>query len=253
MRHEGRAAVVTGAAQGIGRAISERLIADGARVVAVDRDAETLARTAAEVGPAYLPFVADVSVEADCARAVAECVDRFGGIDILAAHAGVAEPRRFLDIDAEHWRRHLSVNVDGALFCAVHAARAMRDAGRGGSIVYTASINGFHVEQTLAAYNVSKGALLTLVRSTAIDLGQYGIRANGVAPGVVDSPSAAFIVHNPEVAPRYLASMPLGRFGQPADIASAVSWLSSDEASYITGHTLIVDGGQTMGITGDLT
>jgi 3-oxoacyl-[acyl-carrier protein] reductase len=245
--------VVTGAAQGIGRAISERLIADGARVVAVDRNPETLARTAAEVGPDYQPVVADVSVEADCARAVAECVDRFGRIDILAAHAGIAEPRRFLDIDAEHWRRHLSVNVDGALFCAVHAARAMRAAGRGGSIVYTASINGFHVEQTLAAYNVSKGALLTLVRSTAIDLGQYGIRANGVAPGVVDSPSAAFIVHNPEVAPRYLATMPLGRFGQPADIASAVSWLSSDEASYITGHTLIIDGGQTMGITGDLT
>jgi NAD(P)-dependent dehydrogenase (short-subunit alcohol dehydrogenase family) len=253
MRHEGRAAVVTGAAQGIGRAISERLIADGARVVAVDHNADTLARTADEVGPAYLPVVADVSVEADCARAVAECVERFGRIDILAAHAGIAEPRPFLDIDAEHWRRHLSVNVDGALFCAVHAARAMRDAGRGGSIVYTASINGFHVEQTLAAYNVSKGALLTLVRSTAIDLGQYGIRANGVAPGVVDSPSAAFIVHNPELAPRYLATMPLGRFGQPADIASAVSWLSSDEASYITGHTLVIDGGQTMGITGDLT
>ena len=194
-----------------------------------------------------------MSVEADWARAVAQCVDRFGRIDILAAHAGIAEPRPFLDIDAEHWRRHLSVNVDGALFCAVHAARAMRDAGRGGSIVYTASINGFHVEQTLAAYNVSKGALLTLVRSTAIDLGQYGIRANGVAPGVVDSPSAAFIVHNPELAPRYLATMPLGRFGQPADIASAVSWLSSDEASYITGHTLVIDGGQTMGITGDLT
>jgi 3-oxoacyl-[acyl-carrier protein] reductase len=252
-RHDGRAAVVTGAAQGIGRAISERLIADGARVVAVDRNPETLARTAAEVGPAYLPVVADVSVEADCARAVLECVDRFGRIDILAAHAGIAEPRRFLDIDAEHWRRHLAVNVDGALFCAVHAARAMRDAGRGGSIVYTASINGFHVEQTLAAYNVSKGALLTLVRSTAIDLGQYGIRANGVAPGVVDSPSAAMIVHNPELAPRYLATMPLGRFGQPADIASAVSWLSSDDAAYITGHTLVVDGGQTLGITGDLT
>jgi len=253
MRHEGKAALVTGAAQGIGRAIAERLLADGAWVTLVDRNPDTLGSTVAELGPSAHGVVADVSVEADCAAAVASCVDRFGRIDILAAHAGIAEARPFLDIDAEHWRRHQAVNVDGALYCAVHAARAMRDAGRGGSIVYTASINGFHVEQTLAAYNVSKGALLTLVRSTAIDLGQYGIRANGVAPGVVDSPSAAFIVHNPEHAPRYLATMPLGRFGQPADIASAVSWLSSDEASYITGHTLIIDGGQTMGITGDLT
>jgi 3-oxoacyl-[acyl-carrier protein] reductase len=222
-------------------------------VVAVDRNAETLAQTAAEVGHGYHPVVADVSDEADCSRAVAECLTRFGRLDILAAHAGIAEPRPFLDIDAEHWRRHQSVNVDGALYCAVHAARAMRDAGRGGAIVYTASINGCHVEQTLAAYNVSKGAPLTLVRSSAIDLGQYGIRANGVAPGVVDSPSAAFVVHNPAVAPRYLATMPLGRFGRPTDIASAVSWLASEETSYITGHPLVIDGGQTLGITGDLT
>src|SRR5690349_19258866 len=177
MRHEGKAALVTGAAQGIGRAIAEWLLADGARVTLVDRNPDTLHSTVAELGPSAHGVVADVSGEADCAAAVASCVDRFGRIDILAAHAGIAEARPFLDIDAEHWRRHQAVNVDGALYCAVHAARAMRDAGRGGSIVYTASINGFHVEQTLAAYNVSKGALLTLVRSTAIDLGQYGIRA----------------------------------------------------------------------------
>jgi NAD(P)-dependent dehydrogenase (short-subunit alcohol dehydrogenase family) len=252
MRHEGRAAVVTGAAQGIGRAICARLIAEGARVVAVDVNASVLAETADVLGAACVPVVADVSVEADCARAVAACVERFGRIDILAAHAGIAQPRAFLDIDAEHWRRHQAVNVDGALYCAVHAARAMVAAGRGGAIVYTASINGFHVEQTMTAYNVSKGALLTLVRSTAIDLGGYGIRANGVAPGVVDTPIAELVVHDDQLAPAYLKTMPLGRFGQPHDVAATVSWLASDEAAYITGQTVVVDGGQTLGITGSL-
>jgi 3-oxoacyl-[acyl-carrier protein] reductase len=249
-RHEGRAAVVTGAARGIGRAICARLVADGASVLAVDVNAGAVERTAAELG--CLPYAGDVSREADCAGAVARCVAAFGGLDILAAHAGIADSRPFLDIDAEHWRRHQAVNVDGALFCAVHAARAMVAGGRRGAIVYTCSINGFHVEQAMTAYNVSKGALLTLVRSTAMDLGPYGIRANGVAPGVVDTPIAAFVVHDPDLAPRYLATMPLGRFGQPADIADAVSWLASDEASYVTGQTLVIDGGQTLGITGEL-
>jgi NAD(P)-dependent dehydrogenase (short-subunit alcohol dehydrogenase family) len=252
LRHEGRAAVVTGAAQGIGRAICARLLADGARVVAVDVNPQTLAATAADLGSSCVAVVADVSREEECARAVEVCVSRFGGIDILAAHAGIAESRPFLAIDAEHWHRHLAVNLDGALFCAVHAARAMCERGRGGAIVYTASINGFHVEQTMTAYNVSKGALLNLVRSTAMDLGRHGIRANGVAPGVVDTPIAAFVVHSPELAPGYLKTMPLGRFGRPEDVASAVSWLASDEASYITGQTLVIDGGQSLGITGDL-
>lgn len=244
--------MVTGAAQGIGRSICARLIAEGAQVVAADINPEALRDTAAALGPACHPLVTDVSQEGDCARAVATCVERFGRIDILAAHAGIGEPRPFFDIDAEHWRRHMAINVDGAFYCALYAARAMRAAGHGGAIIYTCSINGFHVEETMTSYNVTKGALLTLVRSTAIDLGRYGIRANGVAPGVVDTPIAELVVHNPELAPVYLSTMPLGRFGQPDDIASAVSWLASDEASYITGQTVVIDGGQTLGITGGL-
>jgi NAD(P)-dependent dehydrogenase (short-subunit alcohol dehydrogenase family) len=251
VRHEGKAAVVTGAAQGIGRSICARLIAEGANVVAVDVNASLLDATAADLGA--VPVVADVADERDCARAITACVERFGRIDILAAHAGIAEPRPFLDIDAAHWRRHLAINLDGALYCAVNAARAMRDAGHGGAIVYTSSINGFHVEETMAAYNVTKGALLNLVRSTAIDLGRYGIRANGVAPGVVDTPIAALVVHDPDLAPAYLSTIPLGRFGRPEDIASAVSWLACDDAAYITGQTLVIDGGQSLGITGSLT
>lgn len=252
MRHSGRSAVVTGAGRGIGRAICRRLVDDGARVVAVDLDAATLDDLTAELGAACVPFVGDVSTEDVCRRAVATCVERFGAVDIVSAHAGIAVPQPFLDIDAAHWHRHLAVNLDGALFLALHGARAMRAADRGGAIVYTASINGFHVEETMTAYNVTKGALLTLVRSTAIDLGRHGIRANGVAPGVVDTPIAELVVHDPERAPAYLRTIPLGRFGRPADIAAAVSWLASAEASYVTGQTLVVDGGQSLGITGNL-
>lgn len=242
-RHSGKAAVVTGAAQGIGRAICDRLRADGASVVAVDIQE-------IEPEPGLLPVRADISEEAGCVRAIEACIQEYGRIDILAAHAGIAEPRAFSEMDSTHWRRHQSINVDGAFYCALHAAKHME---RGASIICTASINGFFVEETMTSYNVTKGALLTLVRSLAIDLGKRGIRANGVAPGVVDTPIAALVVHNPELAPHYLKSIPLGRFGQPEDIANAVSWLASEESSYITGQTIVIDGGQTLGIPGDMT
>ncbi len=100
--------------------------------------------------------------------------------------------------------------------------------------------------------DVTKAAVWTFIRSAAMDFARYGIRVNGVAPGVVDTPIAALVVHNPELAPQYLKSIPLGRFGQPADVANAVAFLASDDASYITGHTIVVDGGQTLGIPGDL-
>ena len=252
-RHSGKIALVTGAAQGIGAAICSRLASEGARVVAVDINADRLDQTVADLGGACLAFPADVSQEQACADAVAFAVSRFGQLDILAAHAGIAQPRPFLAEDADHWRRHMATNLDSAFYCALYGARAIVAGQRRGSIVFTASINGFFVEETMAAYNVTKGALLTLVRSTAIDLGRHGIRANGVAPGVVDTAIAELVVHNPELAPAYLKTIPLGRFGQPDDIAAAVSWLSSDEASYITGQTIVIDGGQTLGIPGDMT
>jgi NAD(P)-dependent dehydrogenase (short-subunit alcohol dehydrogenase family) len=170
----------------------------------------------------------------------------------MAAHAGIAEPIPFLEITDEHWHRHMAINVDGSMYCTLEAARAMVDAGTPGAIIVTTSVNGFFVEETHTPYNTTKGALLTFIRSAAIELGRYGIRVNGVAPGVVDTPIAALVVHNPELAPEYLKSIPLGRFGQPSDVANAVAWLASEQSSYITGHTIVIDGGQTLGILGDL-
>jgi NAD(P)-dependent dehydrogenase (short-subunit alcohol dehydrogenase family) len=251
-RFDGMGVVVTGAAQGIGLGIAERFLAEGASVVAFDRNGPGVEQAAAKLRERCVPFVGDVSSRDDCRRAVALCVERFGSIDVMCAHTGIAEPLPLLEMTEEHWHRHLAVNVDGVMFCAVEAARAMIDGGHGGAIVCTSSINAWFVEETHAVYNVTKAAVWTFIRSAAIDFARYGIRVNGVAPGVVDTPIAELVVHNPELAPQYLKTIPLGRFGQPRDVADSVLFLASDAASYVTGQTIVVDGGQTLGIPGDL-
>jgi meso-butanediol dehydrogenase / (S,S)-butanediol dehydrogenase / diacetyl reductase len=231
----------------MGLAICERLLEEGAAgVIALDRNEHTYG------DERYVPFVADVSDPGSASGSVAACIERFGRIDLMVAHAGIADPRPLLETDDAHWRRHMSINVDGVFYCVREAARAMVGHGTRGAIVCTASINAWHVEETMAAYNVSKAAVHAIARSGAIDLGRYGIRVNAVAPGVVDTPLAAFVVHNPELAPAYLKTIPLGRFALPRDVADAVLFLASDESAYITGQMLVIDGGQTLGITGDL-
>ncbi|MCU1678860.1 MAG: family oxidoreductase [Frankiales bacterium] len=251
-RFQRKGVVVSGAAQGIGLGMAERFLAEGAGVVAFDRNEPKLHEQAARLGERYVPFDGDVSVRADCRGAVAACVERFGAIDVMCAHTGIADPLPLLDMTDEHWHRHMAVNVDGVMFCTVEAARAMVAAGRPGAIVCTTSINAWFVEETHAAYNVTKAAVWTFIRSAAIDLARHGIRVNGVAPGVADTPLAELVVHNERLAPEYLKTIPLGRFAQPVDVANCALFLASDEAAYVTGQTVVIDGGQTLGIPGDL-
>ena len=250
-RFDGHGVVVTGAAQGIGLGIVTRFLNEGAGVIAVDRNAERLASAAADLGPRCVAVTGDVSVREDCRSAVDRCLAEFGRIDVMCAHAGIADPLGLLDMTDEHWRRHMSVNVDGTMHCVVEAARAMEGTG-GGSIICTTSINAWFVEETHAVYNVTKAAVWALVRSAAIDLARHGIRVNGVAPGVVDTPLAALVTRDEVLGPEYLKTIPLGRFAEPADIAAAVAFLASPDAAYITGQNLVLDGGQTLGITGSL-
>jgi 3-oxoacyl-[acyl-carrier protein] reductase len=247
----GKGVVVTGAAQGIGLGIVQRFLDEGASVVAFDRNADQLQSATTSLGERCVPFVGDISIHDDCRRAVEVCVTQFGRIDVMCAHAGIADPLALLDMTDEHWRRHISVNVDGTMYCLVEAARAMVKSN-GGAIICTSSINAWFVEETHAVYNVTKAAVWALVRSAAIDLASHGIRVNGVAPGVADTPLAELVVHNAVLAPEYLKSIPLGRFAQPSDIADCVAFLASDQASYITGQTIVIDGGQTLGIPGSL-
>lgn len=251
-RFEGKSVIVTGAAQGIGLGIARAFLAEGAAVVAFDKNRAKLEQQVAQLGDRCIAFVGDVSIRDDCRRAVELCVERSGAIDVMCAHTGIAEPMPLLAMTEEHWHRHLGVNLDGEMFCIVESARAMIARGRPGAIVCTASINAWFVEETHAVYNVTKAAVWTLIRSAALDFAGHGIRVNGVAPGVIDTPIAELVVHNPELAPQYLKMIPLGRFGQPEDVAKAVLFLASDDASYVTGQTIVIDGGQTLGIPGDL-
>jgi NAD(P)-dependent dehydrogenase (short-subunit alcohol dehydrogenase family) len=250
-RFAGQGVVVTGAAQGIGLGIVNRFLDEGAGVIAFDRNASGLAAAVGGLGPRCIAFTGDVSVRDDCRRAVQRCVTEFGRIGVMCAHAGIADPLGLLEMTDEHWRRHMAVNVDGTMHCVVEAARAMKDAG-GGSIICTTSINAWFVEETHAVYNVTKAAVWALVRSAAIDLARYRIRVNGVAPGVADTPLAALVTRDEALGPAYLKTIPLGRFADPADIAAAVAFLASDEAGYITGQNIVLDGGQTLGIPGSL-
>jgi NAD(P)-dependent dehydrogenase (short-subunit alcohol dehydrogenase family) len=239
--------MVTGAANGIGRAIAERFLADGYAVVGVDTDRGQLEAVAGEVSnDRFAAAVADISNREQVAAAVHTAVDRFGRLDVLAANAAIADGQPFLEIDEQSWRRIIDVNINGTFFCIQEAAREIARAGKG-AIVVTSSTNAWYVESNLAHYNASKGGVVALMRSAAIDLAQFGIRVNAVEPSMVKT-RAAFITQDPIGAADYLKRVPMGRFAEPAEIAAAVAFLASDQASYITGQSIVLDGGLTLGI-----
>lgn len=242
-----RVAIVTGAANGIGRAIAERFLADGYAVAGVDAARDDLEIAAAELSTErFLPVECDISNRARVSAAIGTTLERFGRLDVLAANAGIADADPFLEIDDRSWRRIIDVNVTGTFFCLQEAARVMAPAG-GGAVVVTSSTNGWYVEANLAHYNASKGAINALMRSAALDLARFGIRVNAVEPSMVKT-RAAFITQDPAGAADYLKRVPMGRFADPAEIAAAVAFLASEQASYITGQSLVVDGGLTLGI-----
>jgi NAD(P)-dependent dehydrogenase (short-subunit alcohol dehydrogenase family) len=249
----GKAVIVTGAAQGIGRTIAEQFVQRGARMLIFDLDSELAARSAHELSPDGSLAVSvggDVSRRSDVQRAVQTCLERFGRLDVMVAHAGIADAKPLLEIDDASWQRVLAVNLTGVFLCTQEAGRVMARSG-GGTIVVTASTNAFWVESNLAHYNTSKGGVVAFVRSAAIDLARYGIRVNAVAPGVVLTRISAWVTEDPDLAQQYLKQIPLHRFAKTIDVAKAVLFLASSNSSYITGQTLVIDGGQTLGILVD--
>ena len=248
-RFSGKTALVTGAAQGIGRDIAARFAGEGANVVLFDIDgelAEQAARALRGEGGSADAIGGDIARRDDVRRAVDRCLERFGRLDVLAANAGIADAQPFLETKEASWRRIIDVNLTGTFFCLQEAARAMIPAG-GGAMVATASTNAFWVESNMAAYNASKGGIVALVKSAAFDLGAHNIRVNAVAPGMVRT-RANFITEDPVAGPKYLEGVPLGRFTDPAEMAAVVAFLASDDASYVTGELLVADGGTTIGV-----
>jgi 3-oxoacyl-[acyl-carrier protein] reductase len=249
----GKAVIVTGAAQGIGRTIAEQFLKQGARVLIFDLDEKLARETARQLSPdgeLVKSIGGDVSRRADVHRAVETCVECFGRLDVMVAHAGIADATPLLELNDASWQRVMDVNLTGVFLCTQEAGRVMARSG-GGTVVVTASTNAFWVESNLAHYNTSKGGVVAFVRSAAIDLARYGIRVNAVAPGVVLTRIAAWVTEDPVLAAEYLKHIPLNRFAETIDVAKTVLFLASSESAYITGQTIVLDGGQTLGIMVD--
>jgi len=248
MRLAGKVAVVTGAARGIGRATAERLLAEGAKVVVSDIDAPALEKTAAEIGPAANVFAvrADVSKKSEVVGLVEAAVRHFGTLDIMVNNAGIAPVVEFLDVTEEMLDRVLDVNLKGAFYGTQAAGREMVARGKGGVIINMSSINSGLANPNVAPYAISKGGMNQVTSTAAVAFAPHGIRVVGVGPGTImtDMVAGAFVQSAGNHA--ILSRTPLGRYGQPSEIASVVAFLASDDASYITGETMYVDGGRRV-------
>lgn len=242
----GKVAIVTGAARGIGKAIARKFLLEGAKVLAFDVAADRLQNTVAELSQHgdIEAFVGDVSRKADCEAAVAACVRRFGRVDILANNAGVASFQPFLEIDEESWDRTINVDLKGVFLMGQAVARQMVAQGTGGAIVNMASTNGLAGERLLAAYNAAKAGVLLLTKTMAIELAEHNIRVNAACPGFILTELAAESGASAEFIESYTQKIPMRRYGKPEEVANLFAFLASDEASFITGEGVVIDGGQ---------
>jgi NAD(P)-dependent dehydrogenase (short-subunit alcohol dehydrogenase family) len=238
--------LVTGAGSGIGAATSRILADRGDQVVCADLDAGAATAIAAEL-PDAIAVDADVTIAEECDAMVAAAVERYGRIDALVTCAGIELGGDPLDFDVGSFRRVIDVNVTGSYLCAQRAARVMRDTGFGGRIVLIGSINSHIALPGAAAYCASKGAVLMLGRSLAVDLAEHGIRVNVIGPGVTDTPMSAVSLADPDRSEALMSRVPLRRPADPAEIARAAAWLTSDDSSYVTGAFIPVDGGWLAG------
>jgi NAD(P)-dependent dehydrogenase (short-subunit alcohol dehydrogenase family) len=245
----GKAVLISGGSSGIGEATARRFLQEGARVFVggLDRDqVATAVEGLSELGEVS-GAAADVSQEEGVASLVQSARDALGGIDILINNAGTAWREAFLDITPAHWDRMLAVNLRGMFLVAQAVARVMVDQGSGGVIVNMSSTNGLAGEADYAHYNASKGGVLLLTKTMAVELGARGIRVNALCPGYIDTPLNLEIAR--EVGAEFAAdnarrNIPLRRTGLPDEVAAAYAFLASDDASFITGTEIVVDGGQ---------
>lgn len=234
-----KVAIVTGAARGIGLAVSRQLSADGWLVAMVDRDQAELDAVVADVEHAQALYC-DVSVPEQVDVMVAAVQRHFGGIDALVNNAGVADFGPIAETSFERWRAVMATNLDGVFLCSQACMPAL--IARQGAIVNIASISGLRASTLRVAYGTSKAAVIQLTKQQAAELGEYNVRANCVAPGPVRT-KLAMAVHTPEIIAAYHDALPLNRYGSEEEIANAIVFLCSDKASYITGQVIAVDGG----------
>jgi len=245
-----RAAFVTGASYGIGAAIAVALARDGFDVAVSDLTAETLGATVSKIeaaGARAVPVAHDLRSQSSIRRSIAEAVREMGGLDVLVNNAGVPLIKPALDITPQEWEEVISVNLTGTFFISQEMGRHLIGTQRPGSIISIASTHGVVGAAGQSAYGISKAAVIHMTRMLAIEWAEYGVRVNAVAPGKVDTPSPLrqAVVADPGNRVRMLARIPLARFARSEEVAAMVCYLAGPQATYITGQTLLLDGGLT--------
>jgi meso-butanediol dehydrogenase/(S,S)-butanediol dehydrogenase/diacetyl reductase len=239
-----KVAIVTGGASGIGRATVERFVAEGARVLIADLDGDGAASLATDLGDAAGSVQVDVTNYDAVESMVAQSVEAFGGLDIIFNNAGISSMGRVDELDIDAWQRVIDVDLTAVFYGCKAAVPAMRQRG-GGAIVNTASISGMFGDWGIPAYNAAKGGVMNLTRAMAADHARDNIRVNAVCPGGVETAMTDALVHSRRAQAQYERLVPQARMGRPEEIAAAVAFLASDDASYVNGHGLVVDGGVT--------
>jgi NAD(P)-dependent dehydrogenase (short-subunit alcohol dehydrogenase family) len=241
-RLDKRVALITGGASGIGRGIAVRFVREGALVALVDRNPELLADVQHELDSACTTVVADVTIEADIARAVERTVATFGRLDIGVNAAGVGDGNLIVLMEEDQWDRVHGTCLKGVFLSMKHECRQMAAQGDGGVVINLSSLNSQQPAIGVGAYCAAKAGVNMLTQVGAMEMAPAKIRVCAIAPGLIDTPMSAFVMGIPAVKEAYLENIPLGRVGTPADIAGAAVFLASDDAAWVSGITLFVDG-----------
>ncbi|WP_273841657.1 SDR family oxidoreductase [Rubrobacter calidifluminis] len=247
MQLKDKVAIVTGSSLGIGKAIAKAFGREGAKVTVDYRSHPNEAKEAVEEieksGGRAIAVQADVSKPEDIKKLVGKTVEEFGRLDIMVNNAGIEEKKPFLETPLETWEKVIAVNLTGVWLCCQEAAKQMVSQGGGGRIINVSSIHEEITMPTNAPYCAAKGGLKMLMRTIAVELAPYGITVNNIGPGAIETPINQNLKENPDQMKQLLEEIPLGRIGQPEDVASVAVFLASDAASYVTGSTYFVDGG----------
>ncbi len=250
---DGKVAVITGGSRGIGEAIARTFVARGARVVIASRKLDGVASVAASIAKEHgedrvRAVAAHTGKEDDCVRLIAEAIAAFGKVDVLVNNAGT-NPHFGPLVSAEGgaWDKTFDVNLKGYFWCAREVARHLSARSSAGSIINVASVAGIVASPMQGVYSMTKAAVISMTRTLAIELGPSAIRVNAIAPGFVDTKLASAILKNDDLVKVVVGRTPLGRYGTPDEIAGGALYLASDAASFLTGHTLVIDGGLTIG------
>lgn len=253
MRLKDKVALITGANSGIGRAMAERFAAEGAHVAVnylpggkFDQQVQDELKT---FGPTGIAVPGDVSVRADVEKMFSDTVAKFGRIDIAVANAGMEIKKPFVDVTDAEWNHVINVNLFGAFLVSQCAARQMIKQGGGGRILFTSSIHEDVPFPQFAAYCASKGGVRMLMRNLSVELADYKITANNIAPGAIATPINQATLDDPAKKAAAIAPIPLARFGTPEEVAGLATYLASDESAYVTGSTFVMDGGLTQNVT----